>query len=187
MSMDGLNHMVDDPFSGQRLAWQGELEKSIEQIAKLTAENAELRASEEAMSVAMGLLRDERDELRSKLDIKHCDEKEYIESLCADLCKMEDALGFKNDCSDKDGAFIPTIGPWLERLRDLISAEGELGDVKTKLKQAEAKVQRDEMWDLLKKLEWIDYQLDGGNCTACNGRWPYHKPECIYVRKREEK
>ncbi len=121
MSMDGLNHMVDDPFSGQRLAWQGELEKSIEQIAKLTAENAELRASEEAMSIAMGLLRDERDELRAKLE------------------------------------------------------------------QAESKVKRDEMWDLLKKLEWIDYQLDGGNCTACNGRWPYHKPECIYVRKREEK
>ncbi len=36
--------------------------------AQLTAENAELKVSEEMVSVAMGLLRDERDELRANLN-----------------------------------------------------------------------------------------------------------------------
>ncbi len=62
-------------------------------------------------------------------------ERKYSESLAADICKMEDALGFKNDCHDKNGAFIPTIGPWLERVRDLIAAEGELGDMHDQLAQ----------------------------------------------------
>lgn len=65
------------------------------------------------------------------------EDKEYIEDLCAQLCKMEDALGFKNDYTDKDGAFVPTIGPWLERVRDLIASEGELGDVKDRLQALE--------------------------------------------------
>lgn len=65
------------------------------------------------------------------------DEREYSESLAADICKMEDALGFKNDCHDKDGAFVPTIGPWLERVRDLIAAEGELGDLRTTVSKLE--------------------------------------------------
>lgn len=67
-------------------------------------------------------------------------EKEYTESLAADICKMEDALGFKNDCHDKDGAFVPTIGPWLERVRDLIAAEGELGDAKQRITQLEQRL-----------------------------------------------
>jgi len=57
-------------------------------------------------------------------------EREYSESLAKDICKMEDVLGFKNDCHDKEGAFVPTIGPWLERVRDLLASEGELGDTK---------------------------------------------------------
>lgn len=65
------------------------------------------------------------------------EDREYIEDLCAQLCKMEDALGFKNDCTDRDGAFVPTIGPWLERVRDLIAAEGEIGDLKDRLKALE--------------------------------------------------
>jgi hypothetical protein len=60
-------------------------------------------------------------------------DKEYTESLAKDICAMEDALGFKNDCRDKDGAFVPTIGPWLERVRDLIAAEGEVGDLRYQL------------------------------------------------------
>ena len=72
-----------------------------------------------------------------ELESDRADDKAYIEDLCKDLCKMEDALGFKNDCSDKQGAFIPTIGPWLERLRDLIATEGELGDMKERVKRLE--------------------------------------------------
>lgn len=65
------------------------------------------------------------------------DEREYSEGLAADICKMEDALGFKNECHDKDGAFVPTIGPWLERVRDLLAAEGELGDIRTTVSKLE--------------------------------------------------
>lgn len=66
------------------------------------------------------------------------DENEYSESLAKDICKMEDVLGFAQDQHDKDGAFIPTIGPWLERVRDLLAAEGELGDLKDETKRLEA-------------------------------------------------
>jgi hypothetical protein len=75
-------------------------------------------------------------EERDKLHAELADSKEWIDSLCADLCKMEDALGFKHDCHDEKGAWVPTIGPWLERVRDLIAAEGELEAVRAELEQA---------------------------------------------------
>lgn len=67
---------------------------------------------------------------KTQHEIDNKGNNEWIESLCSQLCKMEDALGFKNDCYDKKGRWIPTIGPWLERLRDLLAAEGELGDLR---------------------------------------------------------
>ncbi len=50
------------------------------QFIQLTKENAELKASEEMVSVAMSLLRDERDELRAKL--------EQAEAKCAEMRSM---------------------------------------------------------------------------------------------------
>lgn len=79
------------------------------------------------------------DELQAKcerLEGELASGKEYTESLAKDICTMEDALGFKNDCHDKDGVFIPTLGPFLERVRDLIASEGELGDAKSRLEEA---------------------------------------------------
>lgn len=91
----------------------------------------------------------EREEARAKLaraeqqlKIDNEGNQDWINSLCEQLCKMEDALGFKNDCYDKKGQWVPTIGPWLERVRDLLAAEGEVGDLKDKLAQAEAQRER---------------------------------------------
>ena len=64
---------------------------------------------------------------------EHLDHQNWIDDLCAQLCKMEDALGFKNDCHTTTGAWVPTIGPWLDRVRDLIASEGELGDAKEQI------------------------------------------------------
>lgn len=75
-------------------------------------------------------------ELEAQAKIDNDGNQDWINSLCSELCKMEDALGFKNDCHDKDGKWVPTIGPWLERVRDLIAAEGELGDAKSQLEEA---------------------------------------------------
>lgn len=72
----------------------------------------------------------------AKLKSELSEEKKYSEDLAADICKMEDVLGFKQDQTDKDGAFVPTIGPWMERVRDLIAKEGELGDLKSELEKA---------------------------------------------------
>lgn len=66
--------------------------------------------------------------------------QEWINSLCEQLCKMEDALGFKNDCYDKEGKWVPTIGPWMERVRDLLATEGELGDMGERLSRAESEL-----------------------------------------------
>lgn len=66
--------------------------------------------------------------------------RDWINSLCEQLCKMEDALGFKNDCYDKKGQWVPTIGPWLERVRDLLAAEGEVGDLKEELAKIRAEL-----------------------------------------------
>jgi hypothetical protein len=43
MSMDGRNHMGDDPFAGQRRAWAQELEKAHHEINRLTLELAALK------------------------------------------------------------------------------------------------------------------------------------------------
>jgi hypothetical protein len=85
----------------------------------------------------------ERDSLRTQLATaqaeverlnKECvDNQDWINSLCKELCTMEDSLGFANDQHDQTGRWVPTIGPWLERVRDLIAAEGELGDAKSDL------------------------------------------------------
>lgn len=61
--------------------------------------------------------------------------KQWSEELAKDLCEMEDALGFKQDQHDKDGAFVPTKVPWLERVRDLIAAESERDDLRSALKE----------------------------------------------------
>ena len=77
-----------------------------------------------------------------KAEAELAEEKKYSESLAADICKMEDVLGFKQDQCDKDGAFVPTLGPWLERVRDLLATEGELGDLKYRLQAVEKKLEQ---------------------------------------------
>lgn len=50
------------------------------------------------------------------------DEREYSNDLAKDLCELQDALGFPcevEDCQKKS----------MERIRDLIAKEGELGDL----------------------------------------------------------
>jgi hypothetical protein len=68
-------------------------------------------------------------EEKDKLFSQCIEKNEWSEHLAKQICEMEDALGFKQDCTDKDGAFVPTMGPWKERVRDLIAKEGQLGDV----------------------------------------------------------
>lgn len=77
------------------------------------------------------------EELERQLEIDNKGNQEWIDSLSEQLCKMEDALGFKNDAYDKKGKWVPTIGPWLERVRDLIASEGELGDKTEQVKELE--------------------------------------------------
>ncbi len=105
-------------------------------IDSLRTQLATAQAEVELLRAAITMWRRERDKLQSEVERlkKECsDNQDWINSLCKDICKMEDALGFANDQHDKSGAFVPTLGPWLERVRDLIAAEGELGDVKADL------------------------------------------------------
>jgi len=69
-------------------------------------------------------------EEKDKLFSQCIEKNEWSEHLAKQICEMEDALGFKQDCMDREtGAFVPTMGPWKERVRDLIAKEGQLGDV----------------------------------------------------------
>lgn len=106
-----------------------ELERKIEELRSRNADLVEILEAVEResgwvpkdtpMPVYIG-------EMRKAL----AEEKKWSEELAKDLCEMEDALGFKQDCTDKDGAFVPTKGPWKERVRDLIAKEGEFEDMR---------------------------------------------------------
>src|SRR5689334_14670865 len=62
------------------------------------------------------------------------DQQSYINELSKDLCQLQDALDCPCEMTNLDGSIKDNQKAALERIRDLIAAEGELGDLKEKLK-----------------------------------------------------
>ncbi len=136
----------------------------LDQINQLTTENAELRA---------------------KLDFEFHNAA-GLNSLCNFANKQLDECKSKLEQAEKDIYVKQCSIEYAANLAKEDRARVEQSEAKCAEMRALEK-ERDEMWDLLKKLEWIEYNLDALPCTACGGMWPNHKPECIYVRKREAK
>ncbi len=87
MSMDGISHMSDTPTSEITKQW-----RSV--VDQLTKENDELKASEEMVTAAMSLLRDERDTIRAEL--AHTESMHVeLSKTCAGLVDERDELRAK--------------------------------------------------------------------------------------------
>lgn len=129
----------DETIEAGCLAVQQQQELINEQINQLADLRAKLESSMADTAQARYAHESARDEivrLKLELEIDNKGNQEWIDDLSKQLCKMEDALGFKHDQYDKGGKWVPTIEPWLERVRDLIAAEWEVGDLKLELEQA---------------------------------------------------
>lgn len=129
---------LEDKLHAYEKQWT-DMDYTIGHLRKDLEQTQTLLANQDATSAH---LRQENAELKARSKIDNEGNQEWINSLCKELCTMEDALGFKNDAYDKEGRWVPTIGPWLERLRDLIAAEGELGDLKEDLQRHKDALQK---------------------------------------------
>lgn len=67
--------------------------------------------------------------------LKH--DKNHEEWMAGQLCAVENALGCSNDYDPKTG-LVDTHSKVLERIRDLVAAEGEVGDLRAERDQLKA-------------------------------------------------
>lgn len=133
------NHVVDDGIFYPNVTYRRLRETLVEDLPdtvrsrfeQVQSETAELRDILNAYLTAGKEFLERHQALKAKL----ASEKEHSNAMAKDICQLQDSLGCPCEMTNQDGSIRDNQIAAMERIRDLIASEGELGDAKEKIEQ----------------------------------------------------